>query len=87
MGMRAQGHPHLLGLGRFFFCVCFCPAADNDGPGSPMPDDDTHGTRALHYKQLLVGRMAGVSDDDNNDGKGLDNDNDSKRWDHWVGGR
>ena len=62
-------------------------ANGNDGPGSPMPDDDAHGNGPLRYKQLLVGRMAGASDNDNDNGKGWDNDNNSKRQDHWVGGR
>ena len=52
-----------------------------------MPDNDAHGTRPLCYEQLLIGRMAGASDNDDNDGKGWDNDNDGKRRDHWVGGQ
>ena len=60
------------------FFLCFCPAANNDGPGSPMLDDDTHGTRPLQYEQLLVGRMAGASDDDDDDSEGQE---------HWVGGQ
>jgi hypothetical protein len=30
-------------------------------------DDNTHGTRPLRYEQLLVGRMAGASDDERRD--------------------
>ena len=52
-----------------------------------MPDDNAHGTRPLHYEQLLIGRMAGVSDKDNNNNKGWDHDNDGKGWDHLVGGQ
>ena len=54
-----------------------------------MPDDNAHGTRPLRYEQLLVGRMAGVSekDNNNNNNKGRDHNNDGEGWDHLVGGQ
>ncbi|KAF8225296.1 hypothetical protein L208DRAFT_429947 [Tricholoma matsutake] len=44
MGKREQGPRR-----------CQCLLGHN-----PMPDDDTHSTRPLHYEQLLIGRKAGA---------------------------